>query len=158
MEGLSVLAVWSDAIVFAWLDVKDILNCVVWFEVVEESRIYPTLYKLVSSFFATSNLFSASLIDWIGVNRMFSKTSFCLEDLILLLVVLLERLSDNKDLIESVNMDDGSVVFVEEGFSKSKVGNLLILTSRLAFPGSTEIKRFIRNDTKVGYQVIHTKT
>ena len=89
---------------------------------------------------------------------MFSKTSFCLEDLILLLVVLLERLSDNKDLIESVNMDDGSVVFVEEGFSKSKVGNLLILTLRLVFPGSTEMKRFIRNDTKVGYQVIHTKT
>ena len=84
---------------------------------------------------------------------MFSTTSDCLEDFILLLVVLLECLSDNIDLIESVNMDDGLVVFVGEGFSKSKVGNLRILTLRLAFPGSREINRFISHDTKAGYQV-----
>ena len=84
---------------------------------------------------------------------MFSTTSDCLEDFILLWVVLLECLSDNIDLIESVNIDGGLVVFVDEGFSKSNVGNLRIFTLRLAFPGSREINRFIRHDAKAGYQV-----
>ena len=84
---------------------------------------------------------------------MFSTTSDCLEDFIMLLVVLLECLSDNIDLIESVSIDGGSVVFVEEGFSKSNVGNLRILTLRLAFLGSRDIKRYIRYETTLRYQV-----
>ena len=84
---------------------------------------------------------------------MFSTASDCLEDSILLWVVLLRSFSDNIDLIESVSIDGGSVVFVEEGFSKSNVGNLRILTLRLAFLGSRDIKRYIRYETTLRYQV-----
>ena len=90
--------------------------------------------------FAWIKLFFVCLADCKGTKAKLSSVWLIFPDALTsfggLKVVVFKRLANNVDKIKFAEVVDGLSVFDEDRFSKSKVGNLRILTLKLAVFGS----------------------
>ena len=107
---------------------------------VEELTMYPMLYRLVLFTFASIKLFFVFFADSNGIKVKLSFVWFIFPDVLVsfggLKVVVFKRLANNVDKIKFAEVVDGFSVFDEDSLLKSKVGNLRILTLKLAVFGS----------------------
>ena len=140
LTALEEKVVTSDALEMIWYE-TDVSFCSTdCSDGVEELSIYPMLYRLVSFSFAFTMLFVICLVDSNGTDVKLSFVLFIFPDGLIsfgvLKVVVFKRFANNVDKIKFAEVVDGLSVFDEDSFLKSKVGNLRILTLKLAVFGS----------------------
>ena len=140
LEGLEVEVVTSDVLVIVWYGTEESFCAVVGSDGVEELTIYPMLYRLVLFSFALIMLFFVCFAVSNGTKVKLSSVWFIFPDALIsfggLKVVVFKCLANDVDKIKLAEVVDGLSVFDEESFLKSNVGNLRILTLKLAVFGS----------------------
>ena len=140
LEWLEVEVAKSGVLVMVWYGTEDLFCAVDGLDGVEELTIYPMLYRLVLFTFASIKLFFVFFADSNGIKVKLSFVWFIFPEALItfggLKVVVFNRLANNVDKIKFAEVLDGFSVFDEDSLLKLKVGNLRILTLKLAVFGS----------------------
>ena len=140
LEWLEVEVAIADVLVMVWYGTEDLFCAVDGLDGVEELTIYPMLYRLVLFPFTSIKLFFVCFANSNGIKVKLSFVWFIFPDALIsfggLKVVVFKCLANNVDKIKLAEVVDGLSVFDEDSFLKLKVGNLRILTFKLAVFGS----------------------